>query len=213
VSRRRLIGSPPTEYRALSSTGYFRDGITPITKSLWTRQNISSLLVGESSKARKGISSPRISGLFAEANPLWSSRCVTTARPTPSTILHALRDQPGPKHKTRKPARTPPKPTLMAHKALKAQLPHIRRIGRLRRTLPHIGRIGRLRRTLPHLRRIRRLRRTLPPAVQPGDQARRAQRFRLKLEEMAVACHCGPHGHHGLTGTAEQILAQHWLCD
>jgi hypothetical protein len=26
----------------------------------------------------------------------------------------------GPKHKTRKPARTPPNPTLMAHKALKA---------------------------------------------------------------------------------------------
>jgi hypothetical protein len=38
--------------------------------------------------------------------------------------------------KTRKPTKTPPNPTLMAHKALKAQLPHIRRIGRLRRTLP-----------------------------------------------------------------------------
>jgi hypothetical protein len=48
----------------------------------------------------------------------------------------------------------------MAHRALKAQLPHIRRISRLRRTLPHIRRIGRLRRTLP-------------PAVQRSHPARR----------------------------------------
>jgi len=112
------------------------------------------------------------------SRPLWFSRCVTTTRPTPSTILHALRDQQpvtdrrlfllseefasvhrclprrgrlgrmgllsrqrspplrqstgepppaedgpqvsGPKHKSRKPPRTPRKPTLMAHKALKA---------------------------------------------------------------------------------------------
>jgi hypothetical protein len=55
--------------------------------------NLFVILVGESSKARKGTSWRQISSLFAEADPLWSSRCVTTARPTPSTILHALRDQ------------------------------------------------------------------------------------------------------------------------
>jgi hypothetical protein len=55
--------------------------------------NLFVILVGESSKARKGTSWRQISSLFAEADPLWSSRCVTTTRPTPSTILHALRDQ------------------------------------------------------------------------------------------------------------------------
>ena len=55
--------------------------------------NLFVILVGESSKARKGTSWRQISSLFAEADPLWSSRCVTTARPTPSTILHVLRDQ------------------------------------------------------------------------------------------------------------------------
>jgi hypothetical protein len=55
--------------------------------------NLFVILVGESSKARKGTSWRQISSLFAEADPLWSSRCVTTARPTPSTILNALRDQ------------------------------------------------------------------------------------------------------------------------
>ena len=51
------------------------------------------VLVGESSKARKGTSWRQISSLLAEADPLWSARRVTTARPTPGTILHALRDQ------------------------------------------------------------------------------------------------------------------------
>jgi len=55
--------------------------------------NLFVILVGESSKARKGTSWRQISSLFAEADPLWSSRCVTTARPTPNTILNALRDQ------------------------------------------------------------------------------------------------------------------------
>jgi hypothetical protein len=55
--------------------------------------NLFVILVGESSKARKGTSWRQISSLFAEADPLWSSRCVTTARPTPGTILNALRDQ------------------------------------------------------------------------------------------------------------------------
>jgi hypothetical protein len=55
--------------------------------------NLFVILVGESSKARKGTSWRQISSLFADADPLWSSRRVSTARPTPSTILHALRDQ------------------------------------------------------------------------------------------------------------------------
>jgi hypothetical protein len=56
--------------------------------------NLFVVLVGESSKARKGTSWRQISSLLAEADPLWSTRRVTTARPTPNTILHALRDQP-----------------------------------------------------------------------------------------------------------------------
>jgi Protein of unknown function (DUF3987) len=36
---------------------------------------------------------PVISSLLAEADPLWSASRVTTGRPTPGTILHALRDQ------------------------------------------------------------------------------------------------------------------------
>ncbi|MGB8536593.1 MAG: DUF3987 domain-containing protein [Acidobacteriaceae bacterium] len=55
--------------------------------------NLFVILVGESSKARKGTSWRQISSLFAEADPFWSSRCVTTTRPTPNTILQALRDQ------------------------------------------------------------------------------------------------------------------------
>src|SRR5277367_5452319 len=55
--------------------------------------NLFVVLVGESSKARKGTSWRQISSLLAEADPLWSARRVTTARPTPATILHALRDQ------------------------------------------------------------------------------------------------------------------------
>lgn len=55
--------------------------------------NLFVILVGESSKARKGTSWRQISSLFDEAAPLWSSGCVTTTRPTPNTILQALRDQ------------------------------------------------------------------------------------------------------------------------
>jgi hypothetical protein len=55
--------------------------------------NLFVVLVGESSKARKGTSWRQISSLFAEADPHWSARRVTTARPTTSSILHALRDQ------------------------------------------------------------------------------------------------------------------------
>jgi hypothetical protein len=55
--------------------------------------NLFVVLVGESSKARKGTSWRQISGLLAEADPLWSASRITTARPTPGAILHALRDQ------------------------------------------------------------------------------------------------------------------------
>jgi hypothetical protein len=55
--------------------------------------NLFVVLVGESSKARKGTSWRQISSLFAEADPPWSARRVTTARPTASSILYALRDQ------------------------------------------------------------------------------------------------------------------------
>src|ERR1700729_3943720 len=41
--------------------------------------NLFVILVGESSKARKGTSWRQISSLLAEADPLWSSRRVTTA--------------------------------------------------------------------------------------------------------------------------------------
>jgi hypothetical protein len=55
--------------------------------------NLFVILVGESSKARKGTSWRQIAGLFAEADPLWAAHRVTTARPTAGSILHALRDQ------------------------------------------------------------------------------------------------------------------------
>jgi hypothetical protein len=55
--------------------------------------NLFVVLVGESSKARKGTSWRQISSLLAEADPLWSASRITTARPTPGAILHALRDQ------------------------------------------------------------------------------------------------------------------------
>ena len=55
--------------------------------------NLFVVLVGESSKARKGTSWRQISSLFAEADPLWASRRVTTTRPTANSILHALRDE------------------------------------------------------------------------------------------------------------------------
>ncbi len=45
--------------------------------------NLFVVLVGESSKARKGTSWRQISSLFAEADPFWSAHRVTTARPTP----------------------------------------------------------------------------------------------------------------------------------
>ncbi len=55
--------------------------------------NLFVVLVGESSKARKGTSWRQISSLFTEADPGWVARRVTAARPTAYRILHALRDQ------------------------------------------------------------------------------------------------------------------------
>jgi hypothetical protein len=55
--------------------------------------NLFVVLVGESSKARKGTSWRQISSLLAEADPLWASRRVTTTRPTANSILYALRDE------------------------------------------------------------------------------------------------------------------------
>jgi hypothetical protein len=55
--------------------------------------NLFVVLVGESSKARKGTSWRQISSLLAEADPLWASRRVTKTRPTPNSILYALRDE------------------------------------------------------------------------------------------------------------------------
>jgi hypothetical protein len=55
--------------------------------------NLFVVLVGESSKARKGTSWREISGLFTEVDPLWVARRITTASPTAYGIIHALRDQ------------------------------------------------------------------------------------------------------------------------
>ncbi len=55
--------------------------------------NLFVVLVGESSKARKGTSWRQLSSLFTEVDRLWAARRVTTTRPTVNGIIHALRDQ------------------------------------------------------------------------------------------------------------------------
>ncbi len=55
--------------------------------------NLFVVLVGESSKARKGTSWRQIAALFTEVDPLWVARRITTARPTPYSIINPLRDQ------------------------------------------------------------------------------------------------------------------------
>jgi hypothetical protein len=55
--------------------------------------NLFVVLVGESSKARKGTSWRQLASLFAQVDPGWAARRVTAARPTANSILHALRDQ------------------------------------------------------------------------------------------------------------------------
>jgi hypothetical protein len=55
--------------------------------------NLFVVLVGESSKARKGTSWRQICRLFSEVDDLWVSRRVTTARLSSSGLIHALRDE------------------------------------------------------------------------------------------------------------------------
>src|ERR1700722_6284509 len=55
--------------------------------------NLFVVLVGESSKARKGTSWNQIRRLFAEVDRPWVAERVTTARLTPAALIYALRDQ------------------------------------------------------------------------------------------------------------------------
>ena len=55
--------------------------------------NLFVVLVGESSKARKGTSWRQLSSLFTEVDGLWAARRITTTRPTANGIIHALRDE------------------------------------------------------------------------------------------------------------------------
>ncbi|MEA2543728.1 MAG: hypothetical protein QOH35_5094, partial [Acidobacteriaceae bacterium] len=55
--------------------------------------NLFVVLVGESSKGRKGTSWNQIRRLFAEVDHPWVAERVTTARLTPASLIHALRDQ------------------------------------------------------------------------------------------------------------------------
>jgi hypothetical protein len=55
--------------------------------------NLFVVLVGESSKARKGTSWRQLSSLFTEVDGLWAGRRVSTARPTANGIIRALRDE------------------------------------------------------------------------------------------------------------------------
>ena len=55
--------------------------------------NLFVVLVGESSRARKGTSWNQIRRLFAEVDRPWVAERVTTARLTPAALIYALRDQ------------------------------------------------------------------------------------------------------------------------
>jgi hypothetical protein len=55
--------------------------------------NLFVVLVGESSKARKGTSWRQICSLFSEVDDLWVTRRVTTARLSSGGLIHALRDE------------------------------------------------------------------------------------------------------------------------
>jgi hypothetical protein len=57
------------------------------------RLNLFVVLVGESSKARKGTSWNQIERLFAEVDRPWIETRITTARLGAAGLLHALRDQ------------------------------------------------------------------------------------------------------------------------
>jgi hypothetical protein len=55
--------------------------------------NLFVILVGDSSKARKGTSWNLIANLFEGVDPLWLTTCVNRARLTADGLLQALRDQ------------------------------------------------------------------------------------------------------------------------
>jgi hypothetical protein len=55
--------------------------------------NLFVVLVGESSRARKGTSWNQIRRLFAEVDRPWVAERVTNARLTPNALIYALRDQ------------------------------------------------------------------------------------------------------------------------
>jgi hypothetical protein len=55
--------------------------------------NLFVVLVGDSSKARKGTSWSQIARLFSEVDNPWLTARVTTARLTATGLIHALRDQ------------------------------------------------------------------------------------------------------------------------
>ena len=55
--------------------------------------NLFLVLVGDSSKARKGTSWNQIARLLAEVDQPWLSTCVTSARLTAGGLVHTLRDQ------------------------------------------------------------------------------------------------------------------------
>jgi hypothetical protein len=57
------------------------------------RLNLFVVLVGESSKARKGTSWNQIERLFAEVDQPWVNTRITTARLGAAGLVHALRDQ------------------------------------------------------------------------------------------------------------------------
>jgi hypothetical protein len=58
--------------------------------------NLFVVLVGESSKGRKGTSWNQIARLFSEVDRPWLDTRVTTARLTPSGLVYTLRDQESP---------------------------------------------------------------------------------------------------------------------
>jgi hypothetical protein len=58
--------------------------------------NLFVILVGESSKARKGTSWRQIAALFAQVDQPWTDRRVATIRPSAIAILQALQDEKSP---------------------------------------------------------------------------------------------------------------------
>jgi hypothetical protein len=52
--------------------------------------NLFLVLVGESSKARKGTSWRQVSNLFDDVDPEWTAHCIYSARPTAANILNTF---------------------------------------------------------------------------------------------------------------------------